>query len=237
MAKRKVEKIDDSFGFDESDKILCDMFHAKKKPKAKLNAAKAIKRHEKILLGRANSEQKLHDMLGPIQNEMSYHVISGGDIDALSYLMYVVKHYPLDYCLFSTWCMAMPDVLQIESWLDSGRIGRVDAYVGEIFQNSYTACWVKLCEVLRRHGGRVCVFRNHSKVFAGVGDRFGFSIESSANINTNPRTENTVLTTSTKMFWFYKDFFDGIKSFDRSFDKWEKWEKISGGDYGKDARR
>ena len=162
-------------------------------------------------------------MLGPIQQETSYHVISGGDVDALSYLMHVVKYYPLDYCIFSTWCMAMPDVLQIESWLDSGRIGRVDAYVGEIFQNSYTDCWVKLCEVLRRHGGRVCVFRNHSKVFAGIGDGFGFSIESSANINTNPRTENTVLTTSTELFWFYKEFFDGIKSFDRSFDTWQKW--------------
>ncbi len=69
----------------------------------------------------------------------------------------------------------------------------------------------------------MCVFRNHAKIFAGTGSKFEFSVESSANINTNPRTENATISISNEMFHFYKDFFDGIKSFDRTFDEWEKW--------------
>lgn len=53
---------------------------------------------------------------------------------------------------------------------------------------------------------------------------FAFAIESSANINTNPRTENTTITTGNDIFEFYKDFFDGIKSFRRDYDNWQKWQ-------------
>lgn len=46
---------------------------------------------------------------------------------------------------------------------------------------------------------------------AGVGEKFAFVIESSANINTNPRTEQGVITISRDLFEFYKQYFDGIK--------------------------
>ena len=186
--------------------------------------ARAIRRMEKIYARRAWGEKQLFEILGTdLENGAPYNVLCAGDIDSLSYLMHVISQQDLDYCLFSTWCMAMPDVLQFGKWLDNGKIKRLDAYVGEIFINSYPECWGTLCDILKKHGGRVCVFRNHAKIYAGTGNKFDFSIESSANINTNPRTENTTVTISRRMFQFYKDFYDGIKSYDRTFDEWEKW--------------
>ena len=67
------------------------------------------------------------------------------------------------------------------------------------------------------------MFRNHSKIFAGFGKDLGgfdFVIESSANVNTNPRTENTVITINGELARFYKEFFDGINSFSKDFDDW-----------------
>lgn len=78
---------------------------------------------------------------------------------------------------------------------------------------------------IRPHGGRVAIFRNHAKVYAGTGEAFDFAITSSANVNTNPRTENTVLTFGDDLFDFYKGFFDGINSFTRDFDDWTRWTK------------
>lgn len=193
-------------------------------PPQQIIEAKAIKRLERVYARRAWGEKKLFEILGPqFEPGATYHVLSGGDIDSLSYLMHIINQQDLDYCLFSTWCMAMPDVLQFGKWLEEGKIKRLDAYVGEIFINSYPACWGKLSEILKHNGGRLCVFRNHAKIFAGTGPLFDFSIESSANINTNPRTENATISISAEMFRFYKDFFDGIKSFDRTFDEWEQW--------------
>lgn len=188
---------------------------------------KVFKKNMKKVMKKGKSEANLFELFGEEGLEIgtSYHVISGGDIDSLSYLQVVLNEQKLDYCLFSTWCMAMDDINMIEKWLCDKQIKRLDAYVGEIFPNSYRKEWEKLSDVMKRYGGRVCVFRNHAKIYAGTGSKFAFAIESSANINTNPRTENTCLTLDEGLFRFYKDFFDGINSFNRDFDNWTPYDK------------
>lgn len=153
-----------------------------------------------------------------------YHIISGGDIDALTYLRLIARQQTINYCTISTWCMDKADVDELEHLLNTGRVKRIDFYVGEIFKGTYSDVWIKLIDMLDRHGGRAAIFRNHSKVMAGFGDQFDFAIESSANINTNPSTENTVITIDPVLAKFYKDFFDGIKSFDNTFPDWKPYE-------------
>ena len=65
--------------------------------------------------------------------------------------------------------------------------------------------------------GRAAIFKNHSKVYAGCNesDGFYFGIETSANINTNPRTEQGCITVSRGIYDFYKEYFDGINSFEK----------------------
>lgn len=173
-------------------------------------------RETKTVHRRAFSEAQLAEVLPhDLTHGYSYHVISGGDIDSLSYLAQVLRRQSLDYCLLSTWCMADDDVLQIREWLAAGKIKRLDCYLGEIFPSSYLREYATLKEVMAEFcpSGRIAIFRNHSKIYAGSGPRFSFAIESSANINTNPRTEQTTLTLDLELYKFYKNFFDGIKPF------------------------
>ena len=156
---------------------------------------------------------------------MSYHCISQGDVDSLTYLRMAVRQQPLEYVLLSTWCMAITDVKELELWLERGYIGHLDVYVGEIFQGTYREVYDYLKGMMQRLGkGRVCIFRNHSKVMVGFGERFDFAIESSANVNTNPRCEQTCITVDSGLAYFYKDFFDGINSFSDDFSGWSKYE-------------
>lgn len=154
----------------------------------------------------------------------SYHFMSFGDVDSLTFLRHILRQQPVEYALISTWCMAAADIAELGTYLDRGLLGKADFYVGEIFQASYANEWLDLHALMKRTGGRAAIFRNHSKVMAGFGERFDFVIESSANVNTNPRCENTVVTIDTGLALFYKEFFDGIKSFDRSFDDWTPTE-------------
>ena len=112
--------------------------------------------------------------------------------------------------------MASEDVLQFREWVEKGMIRKLDIYVGEIFKGSYAEEWWMLKEMYSDFPelGRLAIFRNHSKVYAGTGPLFSFGIQSSANINTNPRTEQTSITIDQGLFEFYKDFFDGINSFE-----------------------
>jgi hypothetical protein len=174
-----------------------------------------IKRNDKAIYRRAFSETQLLDILPlNMKDGESYHCITGGDVDSLSYLKIILRQQDLDYCLFSTWCMASEDIHQFEDWLDSGKIKKLDAYVGEIFPGTYHEEYHLLKSIVEGHGGRVAVFRNHSKIFAGYGDKFYFGIEGSANINTNPRTENGCITIGKEIFDFYFNYFNGINSFE-----------------------
>lgn len=185
--------------------------------------SRCLRRKDAHLYRRAFSESKLLEILDrDFSPGTTYHCISGGDIDSLSYLKHIIRQQNLRYLLFSTWCMADDDVLQFREWQEAGKIARMDAYCGEIFPGSYSSQHKALVDVVRDCNGRVCIFRNHAKIYAGIGDKFAFAIESSANIN--PRTENTTITVGEEVFRFYKDFFDGIKSFRRDFENWHPWQ-------------
>lgn len=190
-----------------------------KKPRTRGTVTKTKQFYRRFL-----SERQIEDVVEwDFEDGAAYHVISGGDVDSLSFLTHVLRQQKLEYLALSTWCMALQDVEELERYLALGRIGRIDCYVGEIFKKTYNNEYCRLIDMHRKYGGRVAIFRNHSKVFCGFGEKFDFAIESSANINTNPRTENTCTTIDTGLALFYKAFFDGIVSFERNFDDWQPY--------------
>lgn len=183
--------------------------------------ARAYRTRAKVHARRAAGEERLAELLPEdIADGEAWHVISSGDVDSMSFVAHLMRDRAMDYIAFSTWCMAVDDVLRLQRWHETGRLGRVDAYVGEIFPGSYAREHAALCALCALCGGRVAVFRNHSKVFLlRSGDR-AWVIESSANINTNPRTEQTVVTADMGLFLHHKGYFDEIRSFNRDFDDW-----------------
>lgn len=203
---------------DETQPALCDRCGGA------IVQSRCMVRKSQTVLRRAWGESNLLDILDQdLQEGFSYHCLTGGDVDSMSFCKHIVRQQPLDYLLFSTWCMAIDDIAQLDAWITSGRIGRIDAYVGEIFPGSYKLQHAALQEVIHKCGGRVGVFKNHSKIYAGTGPRFAFAIESSANVNTNPRTENTTITVDRALFEFYKEFYDGIVPFNKDTPEWKPW--------------
>lgn len=189
--------------------------------------ARSLRLSQRARTARAKSETELCALLpARIEPADSWHVISGGNIDALSYLQHVLRAGPFDHVLLSTWCMSIEDVKQLATWLQTAQIAVLDVYVGEIFPSQYAPAYELLCETIHAHGqaGRVAVFRNHSKVTVAVshGRHEHLVIESSANLNTNPRTEQTAITHDRALAEFYADFFGSVRSFQRNFDTWHR---------------
>lgn len=152
------------------------------------------------------------------QKGVTYHCISWGDVDSLTYFRVIVKQQKIKFALLSTWVMASEDIAEIKSWIEKGYIKRVDFYIGEIFKNSYRKQYDELIALCKELGGRVCMFRNHSKVMVLLGEKFDAVIEGSANVNHNPRTEQCAITIDSDLALWYKNFFDETISFERDFD-------------------
>lgn len=197
-----------------------------------LNAC-AMRSCQRNIMRRALSEQHMNDVLDwHLERGCAYHIISTGDIDFLTYMRGIVKAHPLEYLLCSTWCAAMEDAQEIAMWIRRGMVKRCDFYVGEIFIQHYAEIFQFLKDFLPRNGGgRLCMSRNHAKVMVGYykdGDRTeGVVVTSSANINTNPRIEQAVITTDTAVADFYKEFFDGLKPRNPWPYEWTPWRPRS----------
>ena len=144
-----------------------------------------------------------------------YHCFSWGDVDSMSYFKHVLHQQRIHYLALSTWCMAGEDVDDLREWRNRGILGRVDFFMGEIFQGSYPEVYAAVTDFVEEEQGRLVIFRNHSKVMACIGERFDCLIESSANVNTNPRSENTVLTVDRSLVSDYVNMFNEMRSFNK----------------------
>ncbi len=182
--------------------------------------ARATKTQQRLQLRRANSEASLAELLPErVADGESWHVISRGDVDALSYLAHALKgvsHF--DFVAISTWCIARPDLDQIAAWLDAGRIDRFELYAGEIFPSQYGDEYEQMLKMAATYGCRLVIAKNHSKVTLASNEAEGYHLvmESSANVNTNPRIEQTAVHASRALFDFYRDFFRDLRSIDRA---------------------
>ena len=196
---------DFDFDFDNNDE----------KPQ-KAVSKRAGSRHE---FRKFSSERTVENLMPfHLEENECWHCFSFGDVDSWSYARAIIKQNPIDKMILSTWCMANADVEEIELFLQQGKLKEVDFYVGEIFKKSYESVYEHLLYLQKIYRCRVCVFRNHAKVYVLTGKNESFVIESSANVNTNPRAENTVVTKSKELAIHYTDLFKEIKNYEKGSD-------------------
>lgn len=178
---------------------------------------------------RIMSEANLSEALDwHMEDGTAYHVISYGDVDSLTFLRHIVRQQRLRYVFVATWCMATKDAEEMRDWVRRGMIGRMDFYVGEIFKSGYRGCLDVLDDICKETGGRTARIRNHSKLMAFFGERFSGVIESSANVETNPRIEQTCITINEGLAEFYKEFFDQMIDYDGRYKDWRPFD-LKGG--------
>ena len=186
---------------------------------------KTMGTHQKM---RLLSEKALADALDwHLQEGVAYHCVSYGDVDSLTYLRRVAQDQQLDYVILATWCMAQVDADEVDGWVDRGIIKRIDYVVGEVFQSHsrYREIRKTLAKTAARCGGRVLRCRTHSKVMVCYGSEYDCVIESSANVDTNPRAEQTCITVDSGLADFYKEWFDQLPNFDETPKGWKPWER------------
>ena len=178
----------------------------------------AIKRKNRHLTRRAKSEEVLRSVLPDmVEVGVSYHVMSSGDVDSMSFMTFYMINYSFDNVLISTWVIADSDIDNLIDLMESGRIKNLKLCLGEIYPGTYPAEYSRLLKMRDDFSFEMVVARNHSKIMLMSGGDSGMDlvIESSANVNTNPRMEQTAIHNDKGLYDFYADFFAGVKSIDK----------------------
>ena len=95
----------------------------------------------------------------------SYHIITGGAIDLICHLYWLLRHWPhMKKVLISAWAISGRDILFLEKLLKDGQIDRVELLVGDIFPTKYKMEWKKLMEIYDSGGIRIHTMDRDSMV-------------------------------------------------------------------------
>lgn len=165
----------------------------------------------RLKLMRTSREENLKNLWLPLENGYSYHYLTAGDIDFMSFLSLIIeKHGPLEDCYASTWTMSREDCELLDTWLAGGQIRAYTMFVGEYLHSRKTDIYYTLTRLMRKHGCRLKMFANHCKIIAAHAGDFYAVVEGSANFTTNPRTENQTITVDRELYEFYRAFFEDI---------------------------
>jgi hypothetical protein len=190
-------------------------------------SALAVKNRERALFRRFTSERNLEEMLDwEFQEGDSWHILTNGEIDAIAFLRMLVRRQPLDFLSVSTWKITEPEIDELRRLLEIGRLGRVDFYVGKLYNANLYDAYVRMRQLVKAYGGRVSILSVHAKTAVGMGPEFSFVMEGSANYNVNMKIENYCITIGRGLALAYKGFFDALPGGMRGgdFPDWRPWE-------------
>lgn len=106
---------------------------------------------------KAQSEKALEDVIHrwSFQEGDCYHCFTFGDVDFITFVKFIIRQQYTPYIAMSSWVISGEDILDLQNWHRRGLIGRVDLFVGEIFERSYPDAYKVALELVSECGGRI----------------------------------------------------------------------------------
>ena len=169
---------------------------------------------DKILYRKAYGVQQFLEVMKftPPQKGHSIHVITGGHVDMICYLQYLLLHYDhMERVMISTWCLGGSELLMMEEWHKQGKVKVFDMLCGEHCKQQYKVEWAKLMRMQEAGIVDKCeCTTNHSKIILIDTGTDKVVVETSSNFNMNPRIEQGCITMSDELHDFYRDYFNDL---------------------------
>jgi len=176
-------------------------------PDARALRREALRRHKRV-----KQRQALTQVVGepPAPGE-SVHIVSEARFDFWTWVPAMIHWLGRTRALYcSTWTLSRPNAVELFELWDRGEIGVAHFLTGLYFKRRETAVYTFLLKGIRARGGRYRCFRNHAKVLLlDAPDRDTWlTVEGSANLTSNPRLEQYVLTNDRELYEFHREWME-----------------------------
>lgn len=148
----------------------------------------------------------------PTKNE-SYRMLSvKGGFSSISLIAHIAQTEKIESLYVSTFRVG---VRQFEVLMDLRRKGLLESVsiITSGLQGENQKNYDYLTPVLdgcKKNGWRICELNNHSKVILAKTKNGNYVIETSSNLNENPKIEQFIVENDEGLFDWYRDFFEAV---------------------------
>lgn len=174
---------------------------------------RAVRLDARRRFARVRQREALRDVLPtpPAPGEQ-YHIISAAKWDFWTWVPEMITWLGgrTDWLYCSTWTANRAGIIEMFELCDAGAIGSIGFLTGVYFKRRESAVYATLLGGLRRRGFRYRAFPNHAKILLLSNEARGdwLTVEGSANLTSNPRTEQYCITNDQALWAFYRDWFE-----------------------------
>lgn len=175
-----------------------------------------FKAKNRIMMNIAKDIKELNVLIDkpPTQQE-SMRFISAGGFSLISFIKYISETENIKEMYVSSLTIGRKHMLILDNLYKLGKLGKVSFVFCGIFKQSnnssykYFETFEKIC---KNNNWEYYQINNHSKILLMETDKNYYVIETSSNLNENPKIEQFTFENDKKLFNFYRDFFIAIKN-------------------------
>lgn len=143
--------------------------------------------------------------------DVSYHFITGGEIDQITWISAAMRYVGrLDRLVLTTWKISSDGCRDIKNLVMDDKVSSLALFVGDRVDSAQREIFRAVAEFTDRF--RFYAFPVHAKIIAGISEAedFAFVVESSANCSINKRIEQACFTVSRHAYTFFNDYFSEL---------------------------
>lgn len=159
------------------------------------------------------STHDLETIMPELPNDEVYKFVSDGGFSSISFIKYIADRTVITGLHASSFRIGRKELQMIDALHQQGRIGDCSFAVGTLMKNDsvrlkqykYYDNFVAVCE---KNGWKYVTVNNHSKLLlfdTGLGK---FVLETSSNLNDNPKIEQFSFERDEELYMFYKNVFE-----------------------------
>lgn len=154
----------------------------------------------------------------PAPGECYKFISLTGGFASVHFIKVVAENEPIEELTASTLRVGEKQFTYLSKLCDRGRLQKATFFVGSIMKEDTNKeldkydYFTKFAEVSERHGWESVVTNNHSKVILMRTAKNHYVLESSSNLNENPKIEQYSFENCAELYEFYHKFFNALKT-------------------------
>lgn len=158
----------------------------------------------------------IEDLTPKLPEDESFVYITSGGFSSIAFIVWIAGQTRIKSLFASTLRVGVRQAQMLDGLRNDGRLDKVNLLVGGAMKdncehNRGYGYLEQITDIFNANGWTVNMYNNHSKVMLFDTDAGKFVIESSSNLNENPKVEQFRLEKSAELFDFYSSFFRGIR--------------------------
>lgn len=173
---------------------------------------------EAVRYRKAWSELQIINALGLERPKrgVSYHFLTGGEIDQLTWISAAMRYVgKLDRLVLTTWKISSDGCRDIKNLVMDDKVSSLALFVGDRIDSAQREIFRAIADFTGAYSPdrfRFYLFPVHAKIIAGISEAedFAFVVESSANCSINKRIEQACFTVSRQAYTFFNDYFSEL---------------------------